>query len=122
MYVTGVGTVAKKYEKRRGEYSEWGLGFSVPNSLGQPLQHDVRYVLFQLRAAAIYTMPDTPFLYLSGIVTTEPCPFSSLTQSPLQFPPKSSMTSLLTDVEWGGIVYICFAVLIIVNELQVNWA
>ena len=44
MYVTGVGNVAKKYEKRRGEYSECGLGFSVPNSLGQPLQHDVRYV------------------------------------------------------------------------------
>ena len=48
---------------------------------------------------AIYTMPDTPFLYLSGIVTTESYPFSSLTQSPLQFPPKSSMTSLLTDVD-----------------------
>ena len=42
--------------------------------------------LFQHCAAAIYTMPDTPFLYLFGIVTTEPCPFSSLTQSPLQFP------------------------------------
>ena len=55
--------------------------------------------LFQLCPVAIYTMPDTPFLYLSGIVTTEPCPFSSLTQFPLQFPPKSSMTSLLTDVE-----------------------
>ena len=61
MYVTGVGNVAKKYEKRRGEYSECGLGFSVPNSLGQPLQHDVRYVCERLVPA-----PRSRHLYYAG--------------------------------------------------------
>ena len=91
---------------RRGEVNipseDWDLVYQTLSANRSSTMFDMSESdLFQLRTAAIYTMPDTPFLYLSGIVTTEPCPFSSLTQSPLQFPPKSSMTSLLTDVEWG---------------------
>ena len=102
MDVTGVGNVAKN--KRRGEVNiqseDWNLVYQTLSANRSSTMFDISVSdLFQLRAAAIYTMPDTPFLYLSGIVTTEPCPFSSLTQSPLQFPPKSSLTSLLTDVE-----------------------
>ena len=102
MDVTGVGNVAKN--KRRGEVNiqseDWNLVYQTLSANRSSTMFDMSVSdLFQLRAAPIYTMPDTPFLYLSGIVTTEPCPFSSLTQSPLQFPPKSSMTSLLTDVE-----------------------
>ena len=103
MYVTGVGNVAKK--KRRGEINiqseDWDLVYQALSANRSSTMFDMSVSnLFQLRAAAIYTMPNTPFLYLSGgVVTTEPCPFPSLTKSPLQFPPKSSMTSLLSDVE-----------------------
>ena len=93
MYVTGVGNVAKK--KRRGEVN-------IPSE-----DWDLVYRTLSARATCSSTV-QLPFIicgilhfyiYLSGIVTTEPCPFSSLTKSPLQFPPKSSLTSLLTDVE-----------------------
>ena len=89
---------------RRGEVNipsaDWDLVYQTLSANRSSTMFDMSESdLFQLLAAAIYTMPDTPFLYLSGIVTTEPFPFSSLTQSPLQFPPKLSMTSLLTDVE-----------------------
>ena len=102
MDVTGVGNVAKS--KRRGEVNiqseDWNLVYQTLSANRSSTMFDISVSdLFQLRAAAIYAMPDTSFLYLFGIVTTEPCPFSSLTQSPLQFPPKSSLTSLLTDVE-----------------------
>ena len=102
MYVTGVGNVAKN--KRRGEVNiqseDWDLVYQTLSANRSSTMFDMSVSdLFQHCAAAIYILYDTPFLYLSVIVTTEPCPFSSLTQSPLQFPPKSSMTSLLTDVE-----------------------
>ena len=102
MDVTGVGNVAKN--KRSSEVNiqseDWNLVYQTLSANRSSTMFDMSVSdLFQLRAAAVYTMPDTPFLYLFGIVTTEPCPFSSLTQSPLQFPPKSSLTSLLTGVE-----------------------
>ena len=102
MDVTGVGNVAKS--KRRGEVNiqseDWNLVYQTLSANRSSTMFDMSVSdLFQLRAAAIYAMPDTSFLYLFGIVITEPCPFSSLTQSPLQFPPKSSLTSLLTNVE-----------------------
>ena len=102
MDVTGVGNVAKS--KRRGEVNiqseDWNLVYQTLSANRSSTMFDMSVSdLFQLRAAAIYAMPDTSFLYLFGIVITERCPFSSLTQSPLQFPPKSSLTSLLTDVE-----------------------
>ena len=102
MDVTGVGNVAKN--KRRGEVNiqseDWNLVYQTLSANRSSTMFDMSVSdLFQLRAAAIYAMPDTSFLYLFGIVTTEPCPFSSLTQSPLQFPPKSSLTSFLTDVK-----------------------
>ena len=105
MDVTGVGNVAKN--KRSSEVNiqseDWNLVYQTLSANRSSTMFDMSVSdLFQLRVAAIYSRQDTPFLYLSGIVTTEPCPFSSLTQSPLQFPPKSSLISLLTDVELGG--------------------
>ena len=89
---------------RRGEVNipseDWDLVYQTLSANRSSKLFDVSESdLSQLLAVAIYTLPDTPFLYLSGMVTTEPGPLSLLTQSPLQFPPKSSMTSLLTDVE-----------------------
>ena len=85
----------KQKNMRRGEVNipseDWDLVYQTLSANRSSKMFDMSESdLFQLLAAAIYIMPDTPFLYLSGIVSTEP---------PLQFPPKSSMTSLLTDVD-----------------------
>ena len=64
----------------RGEVSiqseDWDLVYQALSANRSSTIFDMSVSdLFQLRAAAIYTLPDTPFLYLSGIVTTEPFPF-----------------------------------------------